>query len=261
MKLKYYLRGLGTGVFVTALILGIALSHGKGIMSDEEVKKRAAELGMVEEFKSLAEASEEKETGSWLVSGNDVVDSSVEQDSETANKTEESKQSEAVKETEEFNQSETANKTEESKQSEAVKETEEFNQSETANKTEESKQSEAVKETEEFNQSETANKTQESKQSEAVKETEEPKQSEIENKTESSAKPVDTTIIILEVNSGDGSMTVAKRAESTGLVTSAAEFDKFLCSGGYDKKICTGKHKIPSGATMEQIAKLLISKP
>ena len=213
MKLKYYLRGLGTGVFVTALILGIALSHGKGIMSDEEVKKRAAELGMVEEFKSLAEASEEKETGSWLVSGNDVVDSSVEQDSETANKTEESKQSEAVKETEEFNQSETANK------------------------------------------------TQESKQSEAVKETEEPKQSEIENKTESSAKPVDTTIIILEVNSGDGSMTVAKRAESTGLVTSAAEFDKFLCSGGYDKKICTGKHKIPSGATMEQIAKLLISKP
>ncbi|MBQ7065678.1 MAG: hypothetical protein IJN92_02550 [Lachnospiraceae bacterium] len=237
MKLKYYLRGLGTGVFVTALILGIALSHGKGIMSDEEVKKRAAELGMVEEFKSLAEASEEKETGSWLVSGNDVVDSSVEQDSETANKTEESKQSEAVKETEEFNQSETANKTEESKQSEAVKETEEFNQSETANK------------------------TQESKQSEAVKETEEPKQSEIENKTESSAKPVDTTIIILEVNSGDGSMTVAKRAESTGLVTSAAEFDKFLCSGGYDKKICTGKHKIPSGATMEQIAKLLISKP
>ena len=213
MKLKYYLRGLGTGVFVTALILGIALSHGKGIMSDEEVKKRAAELGMVEEFKSLAEASEEKETGSWLVSGNNVVDSSVEQDSETANKTEESKQSEAVKETEEFNQSETANK------------------------------------------------TQESKQSEAVKETEEPKQSEIENKTESSAKPVDTTVIILEVNSGDGSMTVAKRAESTGLVTSAAEFDKFLCSGGYDKKICTGKHKIPSGATMEQIAKLLISKP
>ena len=40
---------------------------------DEEVKKRAAELGMVEEFKSLAEASEEKETGSWLVSGEEAT--------------------------------------------------------------------------------------------------------------------------------------------------------------------------------------------
>lgn len=45
MKLKYYLRGLGVGIIVTTLILIIAFSGRK--ISDEEVIKRAGELGMV----------------------------------------------------------------------------------------------------------------------------------------------------------------------------------------------------------------------
>ncbi len=47
MKRKCYLRGLGTGILVTALILIIA-SGQKETMTDEEVKARAKELGMVE---------------------------------------------------------------------------------------------------------------------------------------------------------------------------------------------------------------------
>ena len=47
MKRKYYLRGLGTGILVTALILIIA-SGQKKTMTDEEVRARAKELGMVE---------------------------------------------------------------------------------------------------------------------------------------------------------------------------------------------------------------------
>lgn len=47
MKRKYYLRGLGTGILVTALILIIA-SGQKETMTDEEVKARAKKLGMVE---------------------------------------------------------------------------------------------------------------------------------------------------------------------------------------------------------------------
>ncbi|MCR5832308.1 MAG: hypothetical protein K6G67_09245, partial [Lachnospiraceae bacterium] len=54
MKLKYYLRGLGIGVAVTAIVMGLALSKNtKGSMTDEEVKARAAELGMVEEDRTL----------------------------------------------------------------------------------------------------------------------------------------------------------------------------------------------------------------
>ena len=56
MKLKYYLRGIGIGMLVTALILSISyLNHNK--MTDEEVKKRAKELGMVEST-TLLESSE-----------------------------------------------------------------------------------------------------------------------------------------------------------------------------------------------------------
>lgn len=47
MKLKYYLRGLGIGILITTVILSLA-GIGRKNMTDEEVVKRAKELGMVE---------------------------------------------------------------------------------------------------------------------------------------------------------------------------------------------------------------------
>ncbi len=52
MKLRYYLRGLGIGMLVAALILTISGST-KAKMSDEAVKRRAAELGMIEKNNSV----------------------------------------------------------------------------------------------------------------------------------------------------------------------------------------------------------------
>ena len=50
MKLKYYLRGLGIGMAVTALILGISFSGRQGqeaqTLTDEQIRERASELGM-----------------------------------------------------------------------------------------------------------------------------------------------------------------------------------------------------------------------
>lgn len=49
MKLKYYLRGLGTGMAVAALIIGISAGKsGKNEMTDEEILARAKQLGLVE---------------------------------------------------------------------------------------------------------------------------------------------------------------------------------------------------------------------
>lgn len=48
MKKKYFVRGLGIGIIFGALIMLAAyLPSGKGSLSDEEVMKRAQELGMV----------------------------------------------------------------------------------------------------------------------------------------------------------------------------------------------------------------------
>jgi hypothetical protein len=49
MKLRFYMRGLGIGIVVTALIMGIALGGSRESLSDEEIKERAAVLGMVEQ--------------------------------------------------------------------------------------------------------------------------------------------------------------------------------------------------------------------
>lgn len=47
MKLRFYLRGLGVGILVTAMIFCLLPSE-KGTMSDAEIKARALKLGMVE---------------------------------------------------------------------------------------------------------------------------------------------------------------------------------------------------------------------
>ena len=47
MKLKYYLRGLGIGILVTALIMGFTTRDSRPL-TDAEIKAAAAELGMVE---------------------------------------------------------------------------------------------------------------------------------------------------------------------------------------------------------------------
>lgn len=55
MNLKYYLRGLGIGIVVSTLIVGIAADHRSQSLSDEEVRQRARELGMVEASGVLAD--------------------------------------------------------------------------------------------------------------------------------------------------------------------------------------------------------------
>lgn len=48
MKLKYYLRGMGIGIILTAIIMGIALRGRKEALSDAEIMARARELGMID---------------------------------------------------------------------------------------------------------------------------------------------------------------------------------------------------------------------
>lgn len=48
MKKKYYLRGLGVGVLITAVIFSIALFFYQPAMSEDEIRTEAAKLGMVD---------------------------------------------------------------------------------------------------------------------------------------------------------------------------------------------------------------------
>ncbi len=58
MNLKSYLRGIGIGILVTAAVFIISgASDKKGTMTDEMIKQRAKELGMVEASTTVADVN------------------------------------------------------------------------------------------------------------------------------------------------------------------------------------------------------------
>ena len=61
-------------------------------------------------------------------------------------------------------------------------------------------------------------------------------------------------VVEIEVASGMDSRQIANMLEAAGTIESAADFDAYLCSNGYDRKIRVGKFDIPTGATEEDIA-------
>lgn len=71
MKLNYYMRGLGVGIIVTALLMGIALSGKKEEMTDEQIRQRALEMGMVDGNVVLSELPENEEDGEKEGGGED----------------------------------------------------------------------------------------------------------------------------------------------------------------------------------------------
>lgn len=68
MKRKYYMRGLGIGVIVTAILCSIAVSRKEPAMTDEEIIARAQELGYTKASSGVTpediDRLKEKEQGS-----------------------------------------------------------------------------------------------------------------------------------------------------------------------------------------------------
>lgn len=190
MKLKYYMRGLGIGIVVTALLMGFAISKQKEPMTDEEIKQRALEMGMIEQNGVLADDLGADETES--VPEENAEDVSEEISGETVEDVQEAELSEQPND-------------------DIVN----VSDNEPADVTEESDIEESVT-VEEF--------------------------------------------VVITVNGGDGSRTVANKLQEAGLIEDAAAYDVYLCQNGYDKRIATGNHEIPMGATEEEIAKEITTR-
>ena len=79
MKLNYYMRGLGVGIVVTALLMGIALSGRKDEMTDEEIRQRALEMGMVDGNMVLADMPENREEESPVSSSQNGIAGNTEE--------------------------------------------------------------------------------------------------------------------------------------------------------------------------------------
>ena len=199
MKLRYYLRGLGLGILVTAAFF--IASNSKDTMTDAEVKARAKELGMIENtvLTDLESSTEVKES---IV---EVESSEVETEIEVSTVEETTVMESTIEET-------------------TMEETTTVEELET--------------------EEDTNNKT-------AVENKEnEPASTDIKNTGNG-------TEVIVTVNRGDGSDTVARRLQELGVIPDAGEFDRFLMQNGYDRKISTGEHKIKANASWDEIGRTL----
>ena len=170
MKLKYYLRGLGIGILVTAVIMGVTQGSRKETLSDREIRERAAALGMVEPGKSLAD----------LEAAETPAATEIPEATETPAATE----------------------------------------------------APAATETPEV----------------TVRPTQKPAEEEAGSS------------YTFEIQAGDSSYQVAYRLQQAGLVADARDFDNYLCSKGYDRKLKTGSYEIPETATEEEISEILCGR-
>ena len=210
MRMRYYLRGLGIGIVVTALLMGFTKGGQKETLTDAEIVERAKSLGMVESSVLSADLGDKEDISVNGISEADQQEVMPETETETADNTEQT-------------EPETTDNTEQSKP-------------ETADDTEQT-------------EPETANNTEQSKPD---------KETEAENPEK--VGTVTGNRYVVTIYSGDGSRTVANRLEEMGVIEDAAEFDRYLCQNGYDKRLTTGNHEINAGADEKEIAEALVKR-
>lgn len=259
MKLKYYLRGLGIGVVVTALIMGLT-SRGGEEMSDEEIRARAAELGMVEHIHladvTAGPAVTEKpiSTEEPVVTGEPEITPEPEAAGEPI-ASEEPASWFTETPTPEPTEAPTPEPTETPMPTEAP--TPEPTEAPTPRPTEApTPMPTAVptpRPTEAPTPMPTAAPTPEPTPRPTAAPT--PKPTEAPTPVPTEEAPKETVTIV--VRQGDSSVSVSKRLFEAGLVDSASGYDRFLCNNGYDKRISVGTYEIPLGATEEEIARII----
>ena len=226
MERKYYLRGLGLGIAMTAIIMGVALSGNK-TMTDEEIIARAKELGMVE--------------NTVLLDGNDENAEENTDNNSVEGQNADSQQDSVAAEPDKPVRDDVAAAGEENK---PVDDTEEGVESDAKDGT-----ADAEDETADAEDGEPDDGS-ENSLLQTEHENDEPEENVNEIITSAAIKTI-------TVNSGDGSYTVAKKLADVGVVTSAETFDTFLCQNGYDKRLRTGTFSIPADASDEQIARIV----
>ena len=223
MERKYYLRGLGLGIIITAIIMGFA-GKGKPAMTDEEIMQRAKELGMIENT-MLAEPVQETAP----------ADTAKASDEKTVN-------------------TETESDTAKTADTEAKTDTAKPSDAETKLDTAKASDIEAKTDTVKASDSETKSDTAKPTDAEAKADTTESSDTETNTDT---TKPSATGAQSITIVNGDSSVSVAAKLEQAGLISSASSYDSYLCSNGYDKKIRPGDYSIPADAGDEEIARII----
>ncbi len=220
MRAKFFLKGMGIGVTVTALIFTIAFALNPPTMSDEEIIARAKMLGMVEseEMEKVAEDSDEAAEASDETG---TSDEAAEAESDEAGSDAAEGESADASDT---GDNEAAADASEVSEEDALKALKEIQDSEAAEAADDTDVNAGYKTTDTVNDSGRKN----------------------------GATPGDS--VSFTVNQGEDSSTVAARLHRAGVIDDPTDFDLFLSENGFDTRIRPGSYNIPKGASYESIA-------
>ncbi len=266
MKLKYYLRGMGIGIILTAIVMGFALGGRRGTLSDAEVIKRAKALGMVEQSSGTLSASLKEE----IITNENTASSSGEALDKEGKEI--SKEEQQTVSSPDQSVSEVAQKEEEGE----GKNSESKDASSEVPSTQEG-QKPAVVETivpqdntqiqEETDVASAGDLSAETDQAVEIQNTpsaeekqpevaEAPADEPVQEASVEQPKVVGKTVVI---PGGSDSDRVAEILFNEGFVDSSTAFNRYLIDTGMDRKIRSGNKVIPEGATYEQIASIITS--
>lgn len=222
MNLKYYLRGLGIGVVVTAVIMSITMGGKTETLSNAEIRERARALGMVEPAGVLTELEEGKqgEKGPQQENLGAAAAITVTPTKEPIVSPETPEPSGEPEEQEEI----------------AVSPSPELSAS--------------------AEPSPITTPSAEPAPSPVSQPTAVPSASP--DKSPTGGRESTGASVIIVVRSGESSYTICKKLEDAGIISSASAFDSYLCSRGYDTKLRTGSFEIPVDAQPEEIARILV---
>ena len=252
MNLKYYLRGLGLGILVTALILSVA-GRNRRTMTDAEVKERAKELGMIENT-VLLEKPEETESASETTANPESA-------SETTANTESVSETTADSDGEVQIGTDIGNNEDVSQGDLSKEETPKDNQPKEETSEEEKPQKGASQDTEPKDNTSQEVTDDPERPEELSKNNTEDTQGENDEKVTSAGEDQSRTDeVTLTIVSGDTSYSVAKKLYELGVVPSVEQTDRFLCANGYDRTIRTGVYTIAPEETLESVAKRINGK-
>lgn len=254
MKLRYYMRGLGIGIFVTAILMALTI-HGKTErLTDEQIIERAEALGMEMKYSSD-------------VLADTVSNNTVEKDAEAAK---EDTLPEQVKEETSLSNQLQAEEMEENPLLagagvDSSADEQDNNAADTAQQDIYHEDPDAAERTEtKTDGSADTDSAEEGSTEESVADAQDESTADDTDQTNAAGSSEADTQAAgskqITVSSGDGSDTVAEKLYEAGLVSDAAAYDRYLCQNGYDKKICTGVKTIPAGAGEAEIAKILTTR-
>ncbi len=269
MKLKYYLRGMGIGIILTAIVMGFALGGRKATLSDAEIIQRAKALGMVDGDSGVLLDSQDQEgeekTDDTSASSTPLFEEGAkipEKEQQEIASSGSSNAEVAQKEEEGKGEASETSKSESSAFGSSTKETETASASGSGDVTEASAKSttsetgKTASASAEASKSSTADSST-SSSTEASTEEQAKVSTEAEIKTTASGTGINTSSKTVSIPGGLGSDQVAQILVREGIIDNAVSFNKYLVDSKKDRVIRSGVKTIPAGATYEQIASII----